>query len=200
VLVTGFSYNTNYQSHSTAKYAAKDGSLLWEKPFNGAALAVAVDGSDNVVVTGSSYDEASGYDYSTVKYAGVDGALLWEKSYNGPANGHDSPGRHSLALGPDGMVVVTGSSDGNFSPATTYDYATVVYREVLPAISIDRVPAGIRLRFTGIPGRGYAIERAPAVAGPWNTINTQSAPASGLLEYLDANPPAGTAFYRTSEP
>ena len=44
----------------TAKYAAADGALLWEKRYNGPAdgddqaTAVAVDGSGNVVVTGIS--------------------------------------------------------------------------------------------------------------------------------------------------
>jgi hypothetical protein len=41
---------------------------------------------------------------------------------------------------------------------------------------------------------------APALSGPWSTINTQAAPGSGLFEYLDTNPPAPAAFYRTSEP
>jgi hypothetical protein len=70
----------------------------------------------------------------------------------------------------------------------------------LPAISIDRLPTGVRLRFTGVPGRSYNIERAPTVTRPWSTINTQTAPASGFLEYLDTNSPAAAAFYRTSEP
>ena len=90
------------------------------------------------------------------------------------------------------MVVVTGSSSG--------DYATVVYRENLPPVSIALVPAGVHLRFTGVPGSIYTIQRAPAVNGPWSTINTQTAPASGLLEYLDAPPPPGSAFYRTVQP
>ena len=67
------------------------------------------------------------------------------------------------------------------------------------AVSIDLVPAGVHLRFTGVPGRSYDIERAPAVTGPWSTINTQTAPASGFLEYLDTNSSAAAAFYRTSE-
>ena len=96
-----------------------------------------------------------------------------------------------LALGPNGMIVVSGSSSG--------DYATVVYRDV-PAVSIDLISTGVRLRVTGLPGRSYNIERAPAVTGPWSTINRQTAPASGPFEYLDTNPPAATAFYRASEP
>lgn len=67
-------------------------------------------------------------------------------------------------------------------------------------VSIALIPAGVRLRFAGVAGRSYNIERAPAVTGPWNTINTQTAPVSGFLEYLDTNSPASGAFYRTSTP
>ncbi len=73
------------------------------------------------------------------------------------------------------------------------------YREVPEAVSIDLVSTGIRLRFTGVSGRSHNIERAPAVTGPWSTLDTQTAPASGAVEYLDTNPPA-VAFYRASEP
>jgi hypothetical protein len=90
------------------------------------------------------------------------------------------------------MVAITGSSSG--------DFATVVYREVLPPVSIQLVPAGVRLSFTGTPGLSYKIERAPAVTGPWTPINTQTAPASGLLEYLAAPPLPSQAFYRTVQP
>jgi len=199
VVVAGSSWGgTNGFDYYTAKYAAADGALLWEKRYNGpanvqdSAYAVAVDGSGNVVVTGSSWNGTYS-DYYTAKYASADGALLWEQRYNGPDNGNDIVAyRYSLALGPNGMVAITGSSSG--------DYATVVYRENLPPISIALVPTGIRLRFTGIPGRSYTIERAPAVIGPWTTIDTQTAPASGLLEYLDAPPPPDSAFYRTVQP
>ena len=126
----------------------------------------------------------------TAKYAAADGALLWEQRYNGPANGEDSAA--SLALGPNGMVAITGSSSG--------DYAAVVYRDDVYPISIALVPAGIRLRFTGVPGHSYNLERAPAVTGPWSTLATPTAPISGLLEYVDTNPSVGTAFYRTVQP
>jgi hypothetical protein len=207
VVVTGSSSNTNYTSsdYYTAKYAATNGELLWEKRYNGRAndhdfaTAMAVDGSGNVVVTGVSNSRLTrfGYvegDYYTAKYAAADGALLWEQTYNGPANSSDSAS--SLTLGPNGMVVVAGTSVG----ATDYDYATVVYREVLPAISIDRLPTGVRLRFAGVPGRSYNLERAPAVTGPWSTINTQTATASGLFEYLDTLTHSGSGFYRIVQP
>ena len=152
---------------------------------NDQAAKVVRDMAGDVIVTGTS---GSGYDYYTAKYAAANGALLWEKRFNGPE--YDSS--PCLALGPNGMIAVSGSSSG--------DFATVVYREVLPAVSIDLIPTGVRLRFTGVPGRSYYLERAPALTNPWSTINTQIAPASGLLEYLDTLPPPGSGFYRIVQP
>jgi hypothetical protein len=98
----------------------------------------------------------------------------------------------SLALGPDGIVAVTGDSGG--------DYATVVYREVLPPVTIALVPTGASLRFPGVPRQSYSIERALAVTGPWTTLATPTAPIDGLLEYVDINAHLGAVFYRTSAP
>src|SRR6185369_12907050 len=108
----------------------------------------------------------------TAKYASADGMLLWEKRYNGPVNEGDRvSGSHSVALGRNGIVAITGTSSS--------DYATVLYRDDVDPVSIALVPTGIRLRFTGIPGRSYTIEHAPAVTGPWTTLNIQTTPASG---------------------
>lgn len=92
VVVTGSASSGGFDYY-TAKYAAADGALLWEKRYNGpangwdVARAVAVDGSDNVVVTGSSGD-GTHTDYYTAKYAAADGTLLWEKRYNGLGNSY----------------------------------------------------------------------------------------------------------------
>ena len=61
---------------------------------------MAVDGSGNVVVTGSSYTSAFNADYYTAKYAAADGALLWQQRYNGPDNGYAAPS--SLPSAPTG--------------------------------------------------------------------------------------------------
>jgi hypothetical protein len=189
-LVTGSSYNGTNADYYTAKYAAADGALLWEQRYNGPsnrtdeATAVVVDGSGNVVVAGYS-ENGTNSDYCTAKYAATNGALLWEKRYTGGS-------ASSLALGPNGMVAVTGTSSG--------DYATVVYWENLPPVSVELVPTGVRIRFTGVPGHSYTIERAPAVTGPWTTLATPSAPLGGLIEYADTNAPAASAFYRTVQP
>ena len=156
VVVTGSSVSgapAQDFDYYTAKYAAADGALLWEKRYNGPAngddraRAVAVDTAGNVVVTGSSYNTPSAFDsfgdYYTAKYAAADGTLLWEKRYNGPANGGD--GASSLALAPNGLIAVTGSSDGNAGTGINVDVATVVYREIPPPRSFAGWVAGFGL-------------------------------------------------------
>lgn len=123
VIVTGFSVNGGAGDFYTAKYAADDGALIWERRYNGpangadAAEAVAVDSDGNVVVTGSSDNNGSG-DYYTAKYAAADGALLWEKRYNGPGNELDAG--HAVAVDTAGDVIVTGYSDGGVTGQDIY--------------------------------------------------------------------------------
>src|SRR5437667_46815 len=111
----------------TIKYSGADGSVIWQKRYNGPAngddypMGLAVDGNGPAVVmmvTVCTGGVSTGYDYYTAKYAGADGALLWEKRYNGPANGDDYPS--ALAVDGNGNVVVTGWSEG----ADYYDYYT----------------------------------------------------------------------------
>jgi hypothetical protein len=127
VIVAGSSRGTTTgDDFYTAKYDATTGALLWEKLHNGpgngfdTAVAVAVDGAGNAIVTGSSIGIGGYADYYTVKYAAADGALLWERRYNGPANADDYPS--GLVLDRVGNVIVTGSS-----VSTSYDYYTVKY-------------------------------------------------------------------------
>ena len=66
-----------------------------------------------------------------------------------------------------------------------------------PVIAIELVP---RLRFTGLPGCTYAVQRAPAPTGPWTTLASILAPAGGLIEYVDTTAPPGPYFYRNVLP
>jgi uncharacterized delta-60 repeat protein len=129
-VVTGYFYNGNDYDYYTAKYASADGALLWEKVYNSGpnrsdfARAVAVDGNDNVVVTGgSSVSIESRSDLYTVKYASADGTTLWEQRYNG--SGNDTDEGKAVAVDRSGNVVVTGYSYS--SGFATYDFYTAKY-------------------------------------------------------------------------
>jgi hypothetical protein len=129
------------------------------------------------------YVAQAGASYYTVKYAAADGAVLWEKRFRGGTVS-------SLALGPKGVVAVTGIS--------LEAMATVVYQENLPQVSVALLSGEVRLHFTGTAGTSYRVERALAVTGPWRIIATPTAPPGGLIEYIDTTAPAGAAFYRLS--
>jgi hypothetical protein len=59
---------------------------------------------------------------------------------------------------------------------------------------------GFLVRFAGIPGRTYTLQRATALSGPWSTVASVTAGDDGLASFTDPNPPPGTAFYRTVYP
>ena len=124
VYITGFSWVSNSSSdYATIKYNS-NGDTLWVRRYNGSgngrnyATSLAVVGSGNVYVTGSSNNPNTGYDFVTIKY-NSNGDTLWTRRYNGSTN-HDD-WAISLALDGSGNVYVTGSSD---SSIVTIRYST----------------------------------------------------------------------------
>ena len=133
VAITGSSYNGVSFDSYTAKLAAADGALLWERRYNSSgngedqAYSVVSDVAGNVFVTGQS-SNGSNLDFYTAKYAVADGAIVWEQRYNGPANNSDvmnavTPQIGKIAVSNIGDVIVAGQS----SNGTNYDFATVRY-------------------------------------------------------------------------
>jgi len=135
----------------------------WVRRYNGPGdsldhgLAMAVDGSGNVYVTGASMGSASGDDYATIKYY-PNGDTAWVRRYNGPGNNSDVA--FGIALDGSGNVYVTGGSVGS---GTDRDYATIKYDP-------DGDTAWVR-RYNG-EGDSHDVALAIAVDGAANVYVT----------------------------
>jgi uncharacterized delta-60 repeat protein len=127
VYVTGYSWGLNNRSdYATIKFNS-EGVQQWVARYNGQgnsldwAIALAVDGTGNVYITGGSLNSNGDSDFVTVKYDTA-GVLQWDARYNGPGNDRDVA--TGLVVDGAGNVYVTGYS---WNSDTDYDYATVKY-------------------------------------------------------------------------
>ncbi len=59
---------------------------------------------------------------------------------------------------------------------------------------------GLAIKFAGVAGCSYSIQRAPTPSGPWVTIGTICAGSDNCGSVDDPAPLTGTAFYRASFP
>ena len=183
VIVAGSTDNqTGGGSHMLVIKYSGAGVPLWNNRYVGSAIAVAVDGSGNVFVTGS-----SGYDYATIAYSGA-GVPLWTNRYHGPGNWWDEA--KAVAVDASGNVFVTGTSSGS---GGGYDYATIAYSG-----------AGVALwtnRYSGPFNGGYDEARAVAVDASGNVFVTGTSSGSGgnedyaTVAYSGAGVPLWTNRY-----
>ena len=127
VYVSGYSLGVGVSyDYVTIKYSGAGGQL-WVNSYNGPAngddeaLAIAIDGSDNVYVTGYTTSGANNLDYATIKYLNG-GTPVWTNRFNGLGNSTDTP--TGLAADSSNNVYVTGYSMGSSSGL---DYATIKY-------------------------------------------------------------------------
>ena len=105
------------------------------------------------------------------------------------------------ALGEDSNA--TGVNGNQSNNSATDSGAAYVYTGFSAGTRLALGPdggGGYFVNFKGIPDLTYRLQRAAAVTGPWDTIATNTAPASGLIQYHETTPLPDAAFYRTMQP
>ena len=145
VYVTGESFGSGtYKDYCTIKYNSS-GVQQWVARYNGPgnsfdyAYSIALDGSGNVYVTGSSPGSENHDDYCTIKYNST-GVQQWVARYNGPGNNWDEA--YSIAVDGSGNVYVTGKSEGS---GTSDDYCTIKYSQ---GVGIKKISTEIPSSFS----------------------------------------------------
>ena len=175
VYVTGWSAAaaSNYD-YATIKYNSA-GVQQWAARYNGTAngfdeaYMVAVDGSGNVYVTGSSAGTGSNSDYATLKYNSA-GVQQWVSRYNGTGNNIDAG--YALTIDGPGNVYVTGYSNGG---ASDFDYATLKYNNA-------GAQQWVR-RYNGLLPNSYDEARSIAVDVTGNVYVAGYSLSSGITNY-----------------
>jgi hypothetical protein len=118
LLVTIPAFSQSVDTTWVRRYSGPGDSTDW-------GYAIAVDGSGNVYVTGTSTGSVTSSDYATIKYY-PNGDTAWVRRYNGPVNGWDAA--CAIVVDGSGNVYVTGESAGS---GIGGDYATIKYIQFL---------------------------------------------------------------------
>jgi uncharacterized delta-60 repeat protein len=193
VIVTGYSIGSvSSNDYATIKYSGA-GVPLWTNRYNSSlngddrAFALAVDGSNNVIVAGYA-PGINSEDFITIKYTSA-GNPVWTNRYNGPRNQDDRPS--AIATDSSGNVIVTGFANASFGSGG--DYATIKYSpdgaivwvNVFDGTSTD---ADLdRARALAVDGRGNVFVTGVAL---FNGFQTDYA----TIKYCSGVPPANDSF------
>lgn len=130
------------RDYATVKYSSA-GRQEWVAIYDGPAkdadeaLALAIDGSGNIYVTGQSVGSGSSFDYATVKY-NSEGSEQWVARYAGASNRFD--GASDVAVDGRGNVYITGSSqidDSGRAKIVTIKYAQQSAPATNPLINVS---------------------------------------------------------------
>ena len=99
-------------------------------------------------------------------------------------------------VGTDSFTYSIADARGGVATATV---TVTVSSGASQAQDIAYSPGGVTVKFAGVPGWSYNVQRATNSAGPWTVVHTTNAPATGLFTYTDNYPPDPTGYYRLAK-
>ena len=144
----------NNSDYAVFKYNSA-GSQQWLQFYNGPSndndfgKAITLDASNNILVTGYSFQTNNWFDFLTIKYTNV-GVLDWTARYNNAANRYEEA--NDIVTDPSGNVYVTGQSQATGNNSTPADYATIKYDATGTQLWVARYDGGVNA-----DDRSYAI-------------------------------------------
>jgi hypothetical protein len=201
VLLVGQVFSNNYaESSAIGGFStidlSTDGSTLWTNFYlaglsgsGSAGMAITIDSTNNVYVTGYSPGTNSSNDIVTIKY-GPNGNQVWLQRYNGPGNGNDAG--NAIAVDNNGNVYVTGYE-------TTAAGGTEIVTIKYSSLALQRRADGtVLLQAQGSPGESFEIEASTDLQS-WLDLGSVTADSNGLVQFDDTNASNYNArFYLTS--
>jgi len=111
-----------------------------------------------------------------------------------PPSGFSGTDTFPVVITDSGGASTTGTVTVNVGPVPTAGGQT----SNPPRLSM--LPGGgMEIRFQGIPGRSYQIQRSIDLS-TWSTIATVTANSTGGMVFIDENPPQPSAYYRLALP
>jgi hypothetical protein len=202
VYVTGNSGNGTFGGPSTFDYLTikynSNGDSLWIQRYNGPgdsldyATSIAVDGSENVYVTGRSAGIGTSYDYATIKYNSP-GVQQWVQRYDGPGNGSDQAS--SMAIDNSGNIYVTGGSAGI---GTGSDYATIKYsQQPSTTLNLTALIQGFYNNITNTMVRDTVRVYLRNTSSPYSIVDSAKSvlDSTGYGTFYFPNAVNGTLYY-----
>jgi len=194
VYLSGTSFTlSGFTDLYTAKYAAADGSVIWEKIYNSGGdntdipVGILADEGGEVFVAGYTTKVSADNDILVVKYKKDNGTQLWASSFNGAAGKDDKA--VGIGTGPAGHLLVGGWSDIWTSGATDYDYKAIKYDAGLlnpptglSAAAVSNTAVELAWTDNSANEDGFKIWRKLGELGTWSQVATVSA---GVTAYSD---------------
>jgi hypothetical protein len=103
-------------------------------------------------------------------------------------------------IGLDQFTYTVASSQGGSTSASVFLQVLSTNQPSSALLPLTLAPGGASINFSGISGQTYTIQRALTLGGPWISLTNVIIGPDGTGAFVDTNPLAPAAFYRTSFP